>query len=144
MKEKSKRKLFITCAFHFLIMCCDSSMVDPRLIIIVISRVRCTRDSLESYSLSFHDFFFCSSVVVRGRDRSEEWKEFLARFFAVMSAMLLTDWRIVLLPIKEYTLYIRNFVKRKKEKKRNLPIFPFPLPTHNWKIIIIENNLTKN
>lgn len=27
------------------------------LIIIVISSVRCTRDSLESYSLSFHDFF---------------------------------------------------------------------------------------
>lgn len=82
-------------------------MVGLRLsIIIVISSVRCTRDSLESYSLSFHDFFFCSSVVERGRDRSEEWKEFLARFFAVMSAMLLTDCTALYCSLsKKYTLH---------------------------------------
>lgn len=60
----------------------------------------------------------------------------MARFFAVMSAMLLTDWRIVLLPIKEiHSTFVISC--KEEEGKKKSPNFP-----NTIEIIIIENNLT--
>lgn len=76
-----------------------------------------------------------------GRDtEGEEWKEFLARFFAVMSAMLLTDWRIVLLPIKEiHSTFVISC--KEEEGKKKSPNFPNAIEIIII-IITIENNLT--
>lgn len=66
--------------------------------------------TLESYSLYYS--FWISSVFPASNvaDGAEERKEFLARFFGAMSAMLLSGWRIVVVAIGEILFVL--FVKK--------------------------------